>query len=83
MIRFFLFVIANVGWEGIREDVTLAKYATEALCTTLAAILGLVTAIKIYNRWQMKENIVTYDVAMWMFGTMFFLIGKFAINAIF
>lgn len=83
MINSFLFVIANIGWDGIREDVNLAKYAVEALCTIIAGIFGLVTAVKIHNRWQLKETMVTYDVAMWMFGAMFFLIGKFAINAIF
>ncbi len=79
-----LFVLLD-AWDNVESDIWNANYILDTLCTTLAAIFGLIGAIKIYNRWQLRStmyNEPAADIALWFGGCVFFIVGKVILKAI-
>lgn len=73
-----------LSWADVQSTVSDAKYAVEVLVTLLAGVFGLIAALKIYNRWQLKGGLdITYDIFMWFAGSVFFLAGKLFVVYIF
>lgn len=76
------FVLAS--WSNIQNTVSDAKIAVDVLVTLLAGVFGLIAALKLYNRWQLKGGLdVTYEIFMWFAGSVFFLAGKLFVSFIF
>ena len=84
LLLIFLFPLP--GWtqpgiaemESARQDLTRSFFSSVDLSLVLAALFGIIGAIKIYHNWQMGKHHITEDVAAWFFASLFMvLLGPF------
>ena len=85
LIAIILF-IPFFGWtqpgisemESARDDLTRSFFSSVDLSLVLAALFGLIGAIKIYHNWQMGKHHITEDVSAWFYAALFMvLMGPF------
>jgi hypothetical protein len=49
----------------------------------LAAIFGIIGAVRIYHNWQMGEKEITYEVSSWFFAALFMILSGLFLRAVF
>ncbi|MDP9079980.1 MAG: DUF4134 domain-containing protein [Bacteroidota bacterium] len=49
----------------------------------LAAIFGIIGAVRIYHNWQMGEKEITYEVSSWFFAALFMILAGLFLRAVF
>jgi uncharacterized membrane protein YidH (DUF202 family) len=49
----------------------------------MAAILGIIGAVRIYHNWQMGERETTYQVSAWFFAALFVVVAGIFLRAVF
>lgn len=88
MNRFWLFCllwpVSAMAQPGIdelqqaRSDLSSSFFSARDCSLILAAILGIVGAVRIYHNWQMGRERITTEVAAWFFSALFMvLMGAF------
>ena len=68
------FILLQLGGAG--EAAAHFSRAVETFCTVLIAVFALVTALKVYNKWQLGQlqfSSVDYELVGW-FGSLFFFV---------
>lgn len=74
--------------DAISSDLAYAGTAAKGLTLILAGVTGLISALKIYNKWQMGEienhngQSVTSEILHWGGSCAFFLIGRLVLEII-
>jgi hypothetical protein len=49
----------------------------------LAAIFGIIGAVRIYHNWQMGEKDMTWDISAWFFAALFMVLAGLFLRAVF
>ena len=49
----------------------------------LAAIFGVIGALRIYHNWQMGEKDITWDISGWFFAALFMVLSGLFLRAVF
>lgn len=61
-----------------KQDLSASFFSARDASLILAAILGIIGAVRIYHNWQMGKDRITGDVAAWFFSALFMvLLGAF------
>jgi hypothetical protein len=64
--------------QQARQDLTSSFFSSLDASLILAAIFGIIGAVRIYHNWQMGKERMTGDVAAWFFAALFMvLMGAF------
>jgi hypothetical protein len=64
--------------QQAKQDLAQSFFSTRDASLILAAILGIIGAIRIYHNWQMGKERITGEVAAWFFSALFMvLLGAF------
>jgi hypothetical protein len=79
-----LLPLAAIAQPGINEmqqarsDLAQSFFSARDVSLVLAAILGIVGAVRIYHNWQMGKPHITGEVSAWFFSALFMvLLGAF------
>ncbi|MDB5143376.1 MAG: hypothetical protein JWQ66_2089 [Mucilaginibacter sp.] len=88
-ICFFLFSGLVWGQPGIsemqdaRQDLTATFFSAFDLSLVLAAIFGILGALRIYHNAQMGRERITAEVAAWFFAALFMTVAGVFLRALF
>ncbi|WP_214070051.1 DUF4134 family protein [Mucilaginibacter sp. dw_454] len=64
--------------QQAKQDLSQSFFSARDASLILAAILGIIGAVRIYHNWQMGKERITGDVAAWFFSALFMvLLGAF------
>lgn len=64
--------------QQARSDLSQSFFSARDCSLILAAILGIIGAIRIYHNWQMGRERITGEVSAWFFSALFMvLLGAF------
>jgi predicted outer membrane lipoprotein len=66
-----------------RQDLTSSFFSSVDASLVLAAIFGIIGALKIYHNWQMGKERITADVSAWFFASLFMVLMGAFVRAIF
>lgn len=89
-------VVLSLSWTvpafaqpGIDEmqqasrQLTASFFSAFDCSLVLAAILGIIGAVRIYHNWQMGKREITADVAAWFYAAVFMILAGAFLRAIF
>ena len=77
------------GQPGINEmqqasqDLAADFFSAFDLSLVIAAILGIIGAVRIYHNWQMGADRIDQQVAAWFFAAMFMILAGAFLKALF
>jgi hypothetical protein len=83
LVLLFLPVLAMAqpGIDEMRQargDLARSFFSARDVSLVLAAILGIIGAVRIYHNWQMGRERITAEVSAWFFSALFMvLLGAF------
>lgn len=64
--------------QQARSDLSGSFFSARDCSLILAAILGIIGAVRIYHNWQMGKPHITTEVSAWFFSALFMvLLGAF------
>jgi len=64
--------------QQARTELSQSFFSARDLSLILAAILGIIGAVRIYHNWQMGKPQITAEVSAWFFSALFMvLLGAF------
>jgi hypothetical protein len=64
--------------QQVRQDLSRSFYSALDLSLVLAALFGIIGAVKVYHNWQMGEHRISMAIAAWFFASLFMvLMGPF------
>ena len=64
--------------QQARSDLSQSFFSARDLSLILAAILGIIGAVRIYHNWQLGRERITAEVSAWFFSALFMvLLGAF------
>ncbi|WP_345951253.1 DUF4134 domain-containing protein [Mucilaginibacter sp. PAMB04274] len=69
--------------QQARQDLTSSFFSSLDVSLVLAAVLGIIGAVRIYHNWQMGKERMTADVAAWFFASLFMVLMGAFVRAIF
>ncbi|MGF7079717.1 DUF4134 family protein [Mucilaginibacter sp. UYCu711] len=69
--------------QQARQDLTGSFFSSIDASLVLAAIFGLIGAVRIYHNWQMGKQQITTDVAAWFYAALFMVLMGAFVRAIF
>ncbi|WP_345949009.1 DUF4134 family protein [Mucilaginibacter sp. PAMB04274] len=69
--------------QQARQDLTSSFFSSLDASLVLAAIFGIVGAVRIYHNWQVGKERMTAEVAAWFFASLFMVLMGAFVRAIF
>ena len=69
--------------QQAQQDLTSSFFSALDFALVLAAIFGIIGAVRIYHNWQMGRQRITEEVAAWFFAAMFMVLMGAFLQAIF
>jgi Domain of unknown function (DUF4134) len=81
-----LHIVLLQSWNQVHSAASSVHYSIGVLCYALAAVCGLVGAIRIYNKWQLGGDQffrLEAELAGWAGASLFFIIARVLIKVIF
>ena len=69
--------------QEARQDLSSSFFSSLDASLVLAALFGLLGAVRIYHNWQMGKERITADVAAWFFASLFMVLMGAFLRAIF
>jgi uncharacterized membrane protein YidH (DUF202 family) len=64
--------------QQARQDLTQTFFSARDASLILAAIFGIIGAVRVYQNWQMGKDHMTHEVAAWFYSALFMcLLGAF------
>jgi hypothetical protein len=84
-----LLAISAFGQPGLDEmqqaqqDLTSSFFSALNCALVLAAIFGIIGAVRIYHNWQMGRPGITEEVAAWFFAACFMVLMGAFLQAVF
>jgi uncharacterized membrane protein YidH (DUF202 family) len=79
-------VFAQPGIDEMHQasqQLTSSFFSAFDCSLVLAAILGIIGAVRIYHNWQMGKQEITADVAAWFYAAIFMILAGAFLRAIF
>jgi uncharacterized membrane protein YidH (DUF202 family) len=65
------------------QQLSLSFFSAFDCSLVLAAILGIIGAVRIYHNWQMGQREITADVAAWFYAAIFMVLAGAFLRALF
>jgi uncharacterized membrane protein YidH (DUF202 family) len=65
------------------QQLTSSFFSAFDCALVLAAILGIIGAVRIYHNWQMGKREITADVAAWFYAAIFMILAGAFLRALF
>jgi hypothetical protein len=69
--------------QDVRQDLTSTFFSAFDLSLVIAAIFGIIGALRIYHNAQMGRERITADVAAWFFAALFMTVAGVFLRALF
>lgn len=64
--------------QQAHQELSSSFFSARDVSLVLAAILGIIGAVRIYHNWQMGKPHITTEVSAWFFSALFMvLLGAF------
>ncbi|RVT99723.1 DUF4134 domain-containing protein [Mucilaginibacter limnophilus] len=76
MIVFIILVQPGLSeMAQVRSDLSRSFFSAVSCAYILAAIFGILSALRIYHNWQMGRERITSDVAAWFYASLFMVLA--------
>lgn len=69
--------------QQARQDLTASFFSALDFALVLAALFGIIGAVRIYHNWQMGRQRFTEEVAAWFFAALFMVLAGAFLQAVF
>jgi len=70
-------------FQQARTQLSSSFFSALDCSLVLAAIFGVIGAVRIYHNWQMGEKEITYEVSSWFFAALFMILSGLFLRAVF
>ena len=69
--------------QQAKQDLSGSFFSARDASLILAAIMGIVGAVRVYHNWQMGKDRITTDVVAWFYSALFIILMGAFCQAIF
>ena len=69
--------------QQAQQDLTASFFSALDFELVLAALFGIIDAVRIYHDWQMGSQRITEEVAAWFFAALFMVLMGAFLQAVF
>ena len=80
---YFLFQPGIDEMQQAQQSLDQSFFSATGLAMVLAAIFGIIGALRIYHNWQMGRERITFEVAAWFFSALFMVLAGAFLKALF
>jgi uncharacterized membrane protein YidH (DUF202 family) len=69
--------------QTIQQNLSQSFFSALDCSLVIAAIFGIIGAIRIYHNWQMGRERITEEVANWFYAALFMVLAGVFLRAVF